>query len=577
MSQNASPLKIQLVGPRTWDAACNAAWQATSARMRRLAAATPTGNEPASSGATLRQTAISIMLTSHNRHIGMPPEIAYDLAALLLPPHAQDRLGRPWQAILARLRRELWRPLHQSQGSAAPASISGGLRLQDAPTYTVLRLAIPLVALACGRVGRSVLACGDEPEQQLSAADFAAYQSQIAAAIEAITMSDETAPTDDPYASFWAELALTYTGRTSRPTAERASPALPEVDPVSLAWFLRLVPDPKPRLKDVDRPRIVTTPLKRQRSRLLNQDGVRGYKLTQRLEDLGSIVHTELLNPDLLLLDRILNTGYLTVERPPRYQKRRDVLVIGMLPPSMAAHPLADMLKAAWFDCMWRFSSFLRGQQLLRSEIRWIESERADRAHSSSFLLEDLPGLEQEHVLTPGDHWMFLKTLRWVPAFLNQRARPALLDRVGTQSLAAAPEVPWCRAALAIQHDNPHFDQTTSQRTRRWKETVEEFAHVHLMILLPSPIHQDRLEARARDNPQLQAWHRLRQHLGTELPANMYMTTTWSPAQSPEHAWMYITAGRVLELQPASSAPKHIAASIEQAWLDQLIEDTCRE
>src|SRR4029079_7111242 len=56
-----------------------------------------------------------------------------------------------------------------------------------------------------------------------------------------------------------------------------------------------------------------------------------GSSLSRRL------VLAEFLNPPLVLVDRLLNSGYLVHERRPRRAKLRDALVVGLMPHEVRA------------------------------------------------------------------------------------------------------------------------------------------------------------------------------------------------------------------------------------------------
>lgn len=565
MSNPTEPYLITLVGARLWHELLDEALEQSP---------TGPGGERAQLDARVCRIAEAVIATLHSRHVGITPAAAVGLARLLVGEQAQSRAGAIWDAVTARLRRELQRTLAAKPKSLArQPGVAAGFVLREAPTYTVLRLALPLFAAACAQVGRSLLACADEPLAGVDRAAYTSYQHDLHEVVESISQSDyQGGP--DPYALFWIEIALTYASNAMKPTINREAPALPGSDPLALGWMLRLKPDPAPLLHEHNRPRVVTTPLKRQRSRRLNEGGVTGYKLTRRIEDFSGIVQTELINPELIFLDRVLNAGYLTIERPPRHQKRRHVLVVGMLPPETQHLPLAGLAKACWFDCMWRFSVFLRSQELYRSEIRWIEGDRPDRARSASYMLQDLPILAHDETFNDGDRWMFLKALRWVPSFLNWRDRPVRLPLAAPSGVRdLGPDYArWCRAAWAVQRDNARHDMQSGGTPRPWGEAIEEFAHVHLMVFLPATAQAADDSAEAH-----QAWRRLISHFAAGLGVDVHTSVTWIPHEPlTDQPWRLISAGRSVTIDPTAD-PAQLASRLEQSWIDRLIEDTCRE
>jgi hypothetical protein len=537
----------------------------------------------------LRQLTEALIAAFHDRHAGITPALAAGLAYLLLEPTAQQQVRRPWQAVIARLRRELRRAAPEQPLDGRGAERQRGFLLRDAPSYTVLRLALPLVARACREVGRALLFCADQLPDGVGKGSYEAYATDLHQALFDLAACDEQARAagtpDDDDAPFWAEVALTLAGRSLLGTPEDPAPPLPEVEPLALAWLLRLRPDPEPPLESAAQPRVMLTPLKRQKSRRLQEGGISGYRLTRRLEDLDEIVLSELLYPDTIFYDRILNSGYLVVERPPRHQKRRDVLTVGMLPPGVERLPAAGMLKACWFDCVWRFAVFLRGQQLTRSEIRWIEGGGAELARSASYLLGELPAVAADTGPGEGERWMFLRSLRWVPSFLNQRGRPTLLRLAPEGSPAGGPgdlplpELPWLRAAWQAQRENQSVEPGARppSRPRSWPEVVAEFAHTHLLVCLPASL-LDSFRARQEERvAALRLHRRLQAQFRFAAGAGTYLSLTFVPEQPLDAGgWLVATGAGVLGLEQVEASPERIAGGLEAIWLGQLIKDMSR-
>ncbi|NJN15469.1 MAG: hypothetical protein HC822_03830 [Oscillochloris sp.] len=565
MSNPSEQIEIDLVGPQLWQELWQIAFQ-HELRSNRSREGEQLQNR-------VRQSAEAIIATLHSRHVGITPVAAIGLARLMLGE--TQHFGDLWEAVTARLRRELRRTMAKNASGLAEATSGTGFVLRESPAYTVLRLALPLFATACMRLGRSILACADEPGKGVDQAGFEQYERELHMLVESIAGSDSEE--EDSFALFWAEIALTYASGAMKPAAHRDAPALPDSDPLALGLMLRLTPEPEPFLREHSRPRVVTTPHKRQRSRRLNEGGVTGYKLTRRFEDLSGIIHTELVNPELVFLDRVLNTGYLTIERPPRHQKRRHVLVVGMMTPEAMCLPVAALAKACWFDCMWRFAVFLRSQELYRSEIRWIEAPRPNLARSTSYLLRDLPILAHDETFSAGDRWMFLKALRWIPSFLNRRDWPMALplpDQADMRDSGPAA-ARWCRAAWAVQRDNARHEDRPSATPQPWNEVIAEFAHVHLMLFLPAPAApKDTADEGVAEN---QGWRRMVSHFASGIGADVYTSVTWLPQEpASPRPWRFVSAHRSLLVEPHRD-PNHIAGRLEQIWLDRLIEDTCRE
>lgn len=551
-------LTIDLMGRGNWEPVLERALNTADQRVRYVTA--------------------TLLTTFHDRHVGLTPELAVGFAHLLVVPGAQRLPRPPWGAVISRLRRTLG----IQQATDPRNEHSEGFLLRESPSYSMLHLALPLVTHACRRIGRSVLFCADDLPGGVTDANYKRYADELTLAMRELAESDTRAtaagalPDDD--VSFWAEIALTLTSRSQVPNADGLAAPLAQVDPLMLAWLMRLRPDPAPRLITNAPPRVMLTPLKRQKSRRLREGGVTGYRLTRRIEDFDEIVMSELLNPPPLLLDRLLNSGYQVVERPPRHQKRRDILVVGMLPPSVYRLPIAGFLKACWFECMWRFGSFLRMHDLTRSEMRWIESDGDDRARSASYLLQDLPGLLSDDTANEGDRWMFLKTLRWIPSFLNQHDRAVALKPIPERQADNQPaEQSWLRAAWDVQRDTQRLDthDKLPSRLRPWPEVVAEFAHLHLMLFLPAALLDSHPDERRVTAIRLQKRMLARFRLSSS--AGAHLSITFVPEQvSSVDSWLVVTSAGVGALDTTDTSPEAVAGRLQQLWLNYLIKDMCR-
>ena len=567
-------LSVDLVDPAVWRPLIAAAAEAPALAMGdRL---------------RLKQLAEALLTLFHDRHVGLTPALAAGLAFLLLE-RDQQRVGPPWRAVIERLRRELRRVgAEQLPNGRTPLS-KDGFVLRDAPSFTVLRLAIPLVARACRAQGASLLFCADPVAGGVGRDAYARYAEELDRQFFAIAVGDQEDQGAEDHthddAPFWVEVALGLAGRALASEPGGVAPPLPEMEPLDLAWLLRLRPDPEPRPPSEARPRVMFTPQKRQKSRKLREGGITGYKLTRRPEDLDDIVLSELLYPDEIVYERVLNEGYLVMERPPRHQKRRDVLAVGVFPPGVGVLPAAGMLKAAWFDCMWRFAAFLRSQDLTRSEIRWIEGAGAAQARSASYLLSELPGITAEPNPSPGERWMFLRSLHWVPSFLNRRDRPTLLQlppkrlAPGDADAPPLPDGPWMRAAWEAQRENTGLDPVSAQptRPRSWPEAVAEFAHTHLMVFLPATLLDPYREQLTERTAAISLFRRLRLHFPFVGSAGTYMSLTMVPAQPlAGDQWLVVTPAGVFGLEQAAATPEGITGALEALWLKQLVKEMGR-
>ncbi len=131
----------------------------------------------------LAQTTSTLITALHDRHVGITPDLAVGLARLLVLPGAQDQAAAPWRAVLDRLRRELRRNIPDDRATQRQNEQRDGFVLRDAPTYTIMRLALPLVGWACQLIGRSVLGCADDLADGVTPADYSSYAARLAGQI----------------------------------------------------------------------------------------------------------------------------------------------------------------------------------------------------------------------------------------------------------------------------------------------------------------------------------------------------------------------------------------------------------
>jgi hypothetical protein len=260
------------------------------------------------------------------------------------------------------------------------------------------------------------------------------------------------------------------------------------------------------------------------------------------------MVLSEFLNPPLVLIDRLLNSGYLVHERRPRRAKLRDALIVGLMPHEVRATPHGAFAKACWADCMTRLARRLVSARLRDSEFRWIEGDAAGRARRAAFPLGDVPA-----DLGAGPHAAFrdafLTLSRWVPDYFETRAgfRP-----LQTETIASVGE--WVVAAWAA-----HVDR------------VDSFSFVHVMVFHP-PIEDERGAAAesARRLGTLRAglrlgYRRRRQASVTYVPGDRDRDTRWhfGSDSDPYRA-----------LTPMSSdGAATLAGALQSSWLDRLTKD----
>ncbi|HSR49457.1 MAG TPA: hypothetical protein VLV83_01440 [Acidobacteriota bacterium] len=393
-------LRIKLIAPKLW--------------RKWLSKAEDSMTEEAA-----RRFLHSALSALHNRHVGVTVPLVAELADACLRPGTA--LRGPWADVQRRLEAEL-RRRPRDAGPRGRSSTSRGtpLLFHAAPSYVVLRLALPLAEKACRDMGVSYVFGQDERVRPPIAPPYSRYQARLRERLS------EMASEDDPsMALFWKEAAWTLAGLSGRPAPLRTAAAqLSQVDPEALALLLRLTPPlpaPQPAPQRHPRPARASSPYRPALHR--REGGVEGVHITRRQEEIDSILISEYANPPLLLTERVLNTGYLALHRPPQRETLRDVLVAGFMPDALRGTLSGDFLKACWFECMNRLALLLWQGGLRMSEFRWTEGDARGGARRHSYRLEALPESMPEHAADSPSLFRhaFLTALDWLPSFLDTR------------------------------------------------------------------------------------------------------------------------------------------------------------
>ncbi len=556
-----SPLPLVLLGPATWTPLTDEAFGPLDP---------PT-----------RARAESILGTLHARHAGITPALAASLAIAM--GQGVRRAPHPWGDVLDRLRRQMRGP-DGGRADGPEAREDGGIVLHDAPVRVILRLALPLVARACMRIGRNIVFCTEQAgATRLERQAYQGYHDQLAGVLADLALSDMIrGGQDDDLRLFWADMAFVLRRQGAAAESVAGAAALPSMAPLELSLLLHLHPDPEPRLGPRTRPRLLEAATRRQRSRRSYEGGVVGYRMTQSIDDLGGMASSELANPPVVLYDRIANTGFLTLERPPLREAVRHVLVVGIAPPSVRALPSAAFVKACWFDCMWRFAAFLRSSNMARSAFCWLEADGDDGMRAAWYDLSTLPlvaGLDHLHAR---GRWGFLKALHWVPSFVNRRGRATPLSLPLPSALEAhAPEVEWCAAAWRrlVRDMAAAGDGTSTPGAHASPGPLNSYHHVHVMALASAP-DAPAVDENTVRTAAVERRGALLHAVVAEPGVHLHVSVTAAPARPWEVDKFYcVGAGRS---EPLAAPPDDkdkaafTAYALEQAWLDRLIEDTQR-
>ncbi len=512
-----------------------------------------------------RNAARSIIRTMHNRHVGITPELATQLALLILDPTSAAQADVPWANVLSRLVKEL-----ETQPHKTSKNHGFGLLLSAVPPYSIIRLAMPVIEQACKQIKLCCLFCEDE-SGSTSVEEFNKYTQRLAREIAG--MADEK---NDFMQIFWQERALAIANYSRRPGMwEQKTSGLPETHPTASAMMLRLKPKVQP-IKPIAHSPIPASSRMKHRESLKNKEGgFSGIRITRRPEDMEDILMSEFLNPPVLLIDRMVNSGYLALKRKPKHEKLRDVLIAGLVPHDVKPQLNADFIKSCWFDFVARMSMMLCRHRLINSEFRWLEGDAMGRSRNSSFLLEDLPVPEApaEHDLTRAFRQGFMTALGWIPNYLDNRNGFKTVPERKTGE--TDPMLQWACSAWkgqalhrGIYEEGKPIPASLAHR----KIAVDTFAFVHVMLFLPAGNENNTGTPPHVRLAQLQKGLGLAGTSGcsvsiTHVPDSLENTSQWAvdrakkrdsrlfPAEQPKLSW------------------EEIAGRLEQVWLEHLVEE----
>jgi hypothetical protein len=515
----------------------------------------------------------------HNRHIGITPQLAVELAPLIIDAYASRQGRSAWHDVLKRLQQETSDPL-----------FSFGVMLSTIPAYSVIRLAMPILEVACQRIHSCLLFCQDNIENDVTIETYNKYSRDLENEIKLMARNKE-----DSLQLFWADRALTLAALSRRGNfpGTHAS-GLPETDPLALGLLLRLNPQLSQTPPLSSHSRQLTDPLKHREASRLKEGGFSGIQVTRRPEDMEDILLSEFVNPPVVLADRLVNNGFLSLRRQTRREQLRDVLITGMMPLELKPKLGADFIKACWFDFIRRFGYMLAQSGRKRSEFRWLEGNQAGQVRSCYFLLQDLPDLAgplKGHY-DSSFRREFLMALGWLPQYLDTRYRfqpvPQYTARPGHQPTKEEKEVKpglefakrWAFSVWRSQEENLQWmihepDKPNPIGSREKRLNVDGFAAVHLMLFLPAEIRE-----RGKGASAAARLGSLYSGFGLGNIPGRNVSITWVPKQiTISKEWAFDCRGKgesqtFFREKPAGKSSSHlIAGRLEEVWRNQLIKE----
>ena len=528
----------------------------------------------------------AILRFAHDRHVGMTAELAVGLAAVLASGKRRraavigaavfgagaSESRRLWLAVFDRLLRPrrpaaAGRPerLDAGDGEAAMRARSTGLLLGLAPFHTVARIAVPLVRAVLDRLDTAYLygGQGHAVPQGFNAAysrHCAEMRSALAGAL------------DDPDAVpplFWDEAALVLDGLIRGSGGARR--LAPQTDAATVGLMLRLDPTlaSAGRVPPLAPPRRIATGGERSgdRPRL---GGVTGIRQTRRPEDVDDMLVSEQLNDRVLLLDRVMHQGFLVHDRPPPIDRRRALLILGVMPHGLRGD--ADRLaKAAWFDCLRRFA----GRTTLAHrlvDLMWIEGDGVGGARRFAASLEAASNPEGRQ--TTMDRRSFAAALGWAPGFVDTGTGAGIRANGNRQQPGDPARIDWLAAAVAAAGTAMAAAQGDGDG-----DLFSRYRDVRCLVFLPAPA------APAGEPDGARLSRRIAHRLGLPTMDRRVLGLVWVPAAiAPADGWALSDARRPFEplavaaAEPPDGVPpedvppplRAVSGKLVGAWLDRL-------
>lgn len=559
-------LDISLVSPRVWEEQIANTTQGLNSEQLQV----------------MRQS----LLVLHDQQIGITPRLMADLTPSLLNSSIRIRQDNSWFPVLDRLQHA-----HTSDKRKSSRQIQGekkGILFSSKPEYVLLRIIAPLIDIACRRIGRSYLFCGDDINAPITESQYKQYSDELSSTLKLIAQNE-----DDPILDlFWQEKSAVLASISHPDTIpEETDSTLAEFAHLSTAIFLRLHPDLGEGIEKHKLRRL--TVLRRLRNTRQREAGVAGIRVTRREEDLGDALLSEYLNDKVTRMDRFFNTGFFALEREPKRTKLRDVLLVGLLPPNLYNTLAGDFVKVCWFDLSMRLGQILQQLGLQRTEFRWVEGDATGYAHSASFFLNDIPETISllDGISPDRFRRSFLTALRWLPRYLDTRASlhrltkwdpedidPADGENQGKESSTQR----WLKAAWQAQKEAVGWShEDVSSQTSHLH--ADDFVYTHITAFFPASERPtpDGDEGIVEITSARNILIRLAGRLQAANRFNGGISITWVPdAIDALDAWYFDASQQVqthlfIENDPELQIEK-LAGRLVRSWMEQIIKEVSR-
>jgi hypothetical protein len=422
----------------------------------------------------------------HDRHAGIAPRMAGRLARALLREGGQPPIGArrggliDWSRVIDKLTRGTL-PNAEPQGRhdrwRSPATVAA----PSIPFVMLDRVVLPLLLAAQKRIGRCCLFGGVGHEV---VPDGGSFLADYEGALE-VAMSDLTLGIGGPPAFFWQHRGVDAAALSRGLGAGTAGRGLSEADPETVALLTHLEPVLGPMQVQRTRARQLRRSDMQSAGVRPREGGVTGIRMSRSMDDLNDMLVSEFTNDPVIMLDRLVNSGFMVRHRPPFQQNRRDVLLVGAMPLG-ARDTVGRLAKVAWIDMVARLAPLLQGAGLQLSDFIWLDGDRmGGLAHGAASLPQGL-SLPNSANLTPEERLRFVWALDWLPGLLDRRRAypPGLELPVGdgddaVETMRAGAR--WAAGALARMPVGAGRDNAAGRLD------IRDYGFVHVMLMLPRP------------------------------------------------------------------------------------------
>jgi len=371
----------------------------------------------------------ALLRVFHARHVGLPPAVARTFSEAFVSRGPADFSNT--------LRLAIYRRLLDALG--ASEMLQRDPRQFDiVPRHLLIDLCLlPLSAIVVRDLGRTYLFSTDPAIGDVGSEDYHVYQQAFADKLLDLCTPPRKShggaivlPTQIDL--FWERSAhrlWSVVQQRRRTLSGDASSASGEIDGLVLRFICGL----EPELRFDSEAARLRTEIAEEQNPLFShprQGGVVDIHATPRIDDIEDFLLTEFIVPKVLLADKLLNGMSMAKHRPPPFDERRSVLVLGA---TVSVEPLAPLAlaRAAWLEAVFRFAIVLFKHELLRSELRFGRWTEDGGYVDARVKVGDTPTLSAFDVFAATRLQMrqFFCEAGWLPGLVaNQPRVPASFD-----------------------------------------------------------------------------------------------------------------------------------------------------